>query len=232
MSILRYIVSLLCFLIGANIATGQSADTLTATPPGSKSWKPQALRIGLDLSQITRQIIFDEFTSLYELHADLGLRSYFVVVDYGHSESNRLGDGFDYSNKGNYIRMGIDANLLKNDPNQTVILFGLRYGISTFDDQLQFDRTDAFGNHQLVFETSGGRASWFEIDFGLKVKVWKQLYLGYTGRYKFGIELSGGQGLLPLDIPGYGQYQIDDSDTFGFNYYISWRIPFSRSDNL
>ena len=229
MSTLRYIVSLGCLLLWSQTVLGQSIDTLVITEPKEPvSWRPQALRVGLDLSQIARQIIFDEFTSLYEVHADLGLHNYFLVADYGHSASRRQQEDFDYSNQGNYVRLGLDVNFLKDDPNQTAIFFGIRYATSSFDDKLQFDRVDAFGSHQLIFETSASKASWFEVNAGLKVRIWKGLYLGYTARYKFGLQLKNKEGLIPLDIPGYGLYQIDDTDNFGFNYHVFWRFPFRK----
>ncbi|MGI9543584.1 MAG: DUF6048 family protein [Cyclobacteriaceae bacterium] len=217
-------------LLWSQTVLGQAVDTLVIDEPKEPiSWRPQALRVGVDLSQIARQIIFDEFTSLYEVHADLGLHNYFLVVDYGHAESKRQKEDFDYTNNGNYLRLGLDVNFLKKDRNQTVVFFGIRYATSTFKDMLEFDRVDAFGNHQLLFQTNGSKANWFEVNMGLKVKIWKGLYLGYTARYKFGLQLKNQNGLIPLDIPGYGKFQIDDTDNFGFNYHLFWRFPLSKS---
>ena len=61
---------------------------------------------------------------------------------------------------------------------------------------------------------------------GLKIRVVKQLYLGFTLRYKLFMSTSGAEDLRPYYIPGFGK-NIGTS-AFGFNYYVSYRLPFRK----
>jgi hypothetical protein len=61
---------------------------------------------------------------------------------------------------------------------------------------------------------------------GLKIRVVEQLYMGFTVRYKLLMETSGTSGLSLYYVPGFGKNI--GSSAFGFNYYISYRLPFRK----
>jgi hypothetical protein len=71
----------------------------------------------------------------------------------------------------------------------------------------------------------GMSANWYEANFGMKIRVWKDLYLGWAGRIKFAKKVSANDTSFDTYyIPGYG---LADSDSrWGFNYQIFYRIPF------
>jgi hypothetical protein len=65
--------------------------------------------------------------------------------------------------------------------------------------------------------------SWFELNAGLKARIYKPLYMGFTVRYKFLLNVQGAETLRPYFVPGFGRYI--DNNTWGFSYYLSFRIP-------
>ena len=128
---------------------------------------------------------------------------------------------------GNYWRLGADVNLLKKDPDRNMLFFGLRYARSSATEQIIYNGTDPyFGNVQYQITNSAVVGSWGEMVAGLRIKVWKEFWMGFTSRLKFGLAVRGAKELSPYYTPGYGV--IGDGITWGFNYQVFWRIPFDR----
>ena len=70
-------------------------------------------------------------------------------------------------------------------------------------------------------------AWWIELTTGLRVRLWKVLWLGYTGRFKFALSTDGTEEMIPHDVPGFGR--TDKETTWGFNYYVMLRIPIRKA---
>lgn len=163
----------------------------------------------------------------WEMNADVNVYKYYLAVDYGSWGRDYLSDVRKYENSGTYYRIGADINLLKKDPDNNMFFFGARYGRSSFYEQLSTSITDPiFGskNDQMYTNPNAG-ASWLELVTGLRVKIWKGFWMGYTARFKFGLSTWNTPGMIPSDVPGYG---TNDGSTWGFNYQLFWRIPFKK----
>ena len=70
---------------------------------------------------------------------------------------------------------------------------------------------------------------WYELTGGIRVKIWKMIWMGYTGRFKFGLKTNESGAMLPSDVPGYGR--TDKDNTWGFNYQIFFRIPVRKAQS-
>jgi hypothetical protein len=70
-------------------------------------------------------------------------------------------------------------------------------------------------------------AHWYELTAGIRVKMWKFFWMGYTGRFKFGLSTNATGNMIPSDVPGYGR--TDREQTWGFNYQLIFRIPIRKS---
>ena len=70
-------------------------------------------------------------------------------------------------------------------------------------------------------------AWWIELTAGLKVKIWKMLWFGYTGSLKFALSSDGTDEMLPHDVPGFGR--TNKPTTWGFNYYLMLRLPIRKA---
>ncbi|MBT1702624.1 DUF6048 family protein [Chryseosolibacter indicus] len=189
---------------------------------------PTGLRIGTDLISIVKSQTQDDFSG-WEINADVDLYRYLFEVDYGKSSRSYPGDSSAYSNDGNFWRIGLDANFLTRDEDRNVFFIGLRYGRARYSEQMSIiPRDENWGDGQRhTFSNNDLTAHWMELNGGLKVKIWEYVWLGFTGRLKFGLSENTSNPMLTHEVPGYGR---TDRDTYwGFNYYVFFRIPFRKA---
>lgn len=227
---MRYIISIIVIFVLSGTCAAQPTDTTEVSekvkdiiqPKDPDRWKPSGVRLGIDVVPAVQSFINDEFNSAYLIVADIDFHRYFFVAEYGTLDRNRIGTAGEYNVNGSYWRAGIDANLFKNDPDNSVLSIGLRYGRSRFSDQLQTTIFDEFyGPQDLIFSNSNLSGDWFELVAGLKVKIWK-FWLGYNFRLKLGIDDYLDQDFVPYEVPGYGL--AGESDYWEANYYLMYRI--------
>ncbi len=202
---------------------GQSAngDTLAA------KYIPTGIRIGYDLISAGKTYFQDNYKG-WEFQGDVDFNRYYLALEYGNSGMNRASDSASYANDGRYWRVGVDVNFLTKDPDQNMFFLGMRYGRSAFSETLDVVRYDPdWGLFSGTFHQNDASASWLELATGLRVRVWKLWWLGYTARFKFALNAKGSDNMIPFDVPGYG---FNDKDaTWGFNYYVMFRIPVRKS---
>jgi hypothetical protein len=194
-------------------------------------YAPSAVRVGGDPGMLLYRL-FSEKRSFFEAEGDIDIDRFFLVADWGLSGVTIEEPTYKYENDGTYRRFGIDINFMHDDPNLNVAFFGIRHGHSNFSDKLDY-KTQAVIQSDIKWpnttETTSNdwvRANWLELNTGLKIRVVKQLYMGFTVRYKLFLALKGTEDLRPYYIPGFGK-NIGTSAA-GFNYYISYRLPFRK----
>lgn len=197
-------------------------------PPKEKhSFIPTGIRFGTDLISIIATQAGNKFQG-WEANADIDFYRYYLTLDYGSWAKSLEAKNGHYENSGTYFRIGADINFLLKDPDHNMFFLGYRYGQSTFDDHMEYAYTDAFyGNVYPSSGNSGLRAHWMELTTGLRVKIWRFFWMGYTARFKFAPRVSTFTDFQPYDIPGYGLYER--KTYWGFNYQIFFRIPFKRT---
>lgn len=222
-SILKSSFSALLLLI---FATAHGQDELVMdTLKVRNKFLPMGLRIGTDLITGIKGYRSEKFNG-WEINADVDMYRYHVVMDYGRwavIEPMRNGQ---YDNDGKYFRFGVDVNFLKKDPDRNMFFLGFRYGRASFSDSAGYTYTDTYYKNvekYLVNTNLVGR--WAELTTGLRVKVWKFFWMGYTARMKFLPSVSGQRELISYDIPGYGV--ASRRLYWGFNYQLFFRIPFT-----
>lgn len=187
---------------------------------------PTGIRIGTDLIALGKTFGNSPLQS-WEVNADVDFGRYYLAVDYGNwSRTETLRNG-DYKNDGSYWRAGVDINFLLKDPDKNMFFIGFRYGRATYDEYLNYTATSTdFGDQQLSLSNTGATGGWGEMTVGLRVKIWKALWMGYTARMKIAPGTSGTGELETFDLPGYGL--ASDNVYWGFNYQVFWRIPFKK----
>jgi hypothetical protein len=186
-------------------------------------YRPTGIRIGTDAIAIARNF-YDKTYNGWEVNADADFSRYYLAVDVGSWSRKFLSDSSSYSNKGNYWRVGVDVNFLLKDPDRNMLFFGLRYGHSNFSESMSvLDADKIWGNFSNTYNNADVKAHWLELNTGLRVKIWRMIWVGYTARFKFGLKTKGYTDMIPSDVPGYGA--TDKDNTWGFNYQIFFRIP-------
>jgi hypothetical protein len=209
-----------------SVLTAQAQDDKKAYDSLRKIRKPTGVRIGTDLIMIGKTL-FDSPLTGWEVNADVDFGRFYLALDYGSwSRKDSLDNGY-YENDGRYLRVGVDVNFLLKDPDRNMVFLGFRYGRSSFDEQLTYLTTlDDFGDIETTVSNLNATAGWLELTGGLRVKIWKALWMGYTARLKFAPRVQGEEALKTYDIPGYGK--TSKSTYWGFNYQIFLRIPFKK----
>src|SRR5690606_36110636 len=124
-------------------------------------------------------------------------------------------------------RAGVDVNFLRYDPQRNVFFIGFRYARGKFSDNFEYITLDpVWGAIHGGEESTDARARWMDLTTGIRVKIWSFLWLGYTGRLKFGLEPFGTDSLIPHDVPGFGK--TFKETYWGFNYQVLIRLPIRK----
>jgi hypothetical protein len=219
--ILKLLINISVFVFLPFWASAQ-VDSLLQTDKKNK-YLPTGLRISTDALSIARNFYDDTFSG-WEVNADVDLNRFYFTVDYGNWSRTFDADSNDYSNDGRYFRIGADVNFLTKDPERNMFFLGLRYGRSVFSEELiLIDSDDLWGIKTETYTNNNVHASWFELTTGIKVKIYRAIWMGYTVRFKLGLSTGDTPNMLPHDIPGYGR--TDKESYWGFNYQIMFRIP-------
>jgi len=190
--------------------------------------KPKAFRVGTDLTNLGYTFFANNWTQ-YEFNADLEVASFFLVADYGILDRTWEDTNYKYNTNGNYARVGLDHNFFAKKEGDDVFFIGLRYGWSNYSEVFDTEVFDpVWGTSVLSESNQDVSARWFEAVLGLKVKIWKQLFLGMTGRLKLARKVTGDESLVSFEIPGYGR--AAESSYWGWNYNLYWRFPFKKAE--
>ena len=223
---LRFYIALVILLPLA--ASAQQTDSVkVASDSARNKFLPTGVRIGTDLISIGKSQYVKSFTG-WEVNADVDLYRYFLTVDYGSWGRTYTTDSLLYKNTGKYYRIGVDVNFLKKDTEKNAFFIGMRYGHSTFDEDFKVDYSDpTWGFLHQEYKNTNVKAHWLEMTTGIKVKMWKFIWMGYTARYKFALSMSKTSNLKPSDVPGFGR--TDKPVTWGFNYQLFFRIPVTKN---
>ena len=190
-----------------------------------RDWKPSMLKLNYDMVPAFSTLVGTERTG-QGFQASIDFDQFFFTAEYG-QESTRRGELFDYQNDGSYFSFGPEVNFMRKNTDGHGIIFGLRYAHSNFSDQLTFTRSgDYFGDEdaqtQVAVSNPDLKANWMEMTLGLTANVWKDMYMGYTVRYKILRQVKGIDGMAPYDVAGFGLYE--DNTAVRFNFYMGWAI--------
>ncbi|MCD8414517.1 DUF6048 family protein [Tenacibaculum dicentrarchi] len=227
----KYIISSYLLFVSVNGFSQKTAsseikkDTLTyKTRTG--------LRLGVDISKPALSIVDKSYSGL-EFVGDYRVsKNWYIAAEAGYEEEISFEDFTCSTAKGNFIRLGANYNAYKNwlDMNNEIYV-GFRYAAALFDQTLNSYKTNVgtpyFPSNTIkkpITET-GLTAHWTEIQLGIKVETFKNLFLSAGVSYKVMLHLNDQKNFKTLYAPGFNR--VFESHTgFGFNYSISYFIPF------
>ncbi len=220
--ILKYTFSLL-FLVLSFQVTAQ--DTISKVP------QRYGLRLGIDLHRLSKSLYDKEYTGL-EFTGDYRLtKKYYIAGELGNENRTIDDDRFNFTTKGSYFKVGFDYNAFENWLDmENMIFVGMRYGVSSFNHQLNsytiFDTSNYYGqNTQLSDRTFNGlSAQWVELLGGVKAELLDNLYLGFSLKINYLVNEKKPENFDNLYIPGFNK-TYDGKFGAGFNYSLSYFIP-------
>ena len=194
---------------------------------------PTGVRIGMDLISFGQGVETNGVRAItqadvrqWKFSADIDFYRYFLNIEYGIFDRQWDAPNSTYINKGSFLKIGPDVNFLHRDPDQSALFIGMRYAISNYEDNLQYNYSNVFWSDGSDFvDNSSLSSQWFEITTGIKVKLSTYIWMGYTARFQFNVnDNHASNELAPHWIPGYG-FAVNESD-WGFEYWLIFRIPF------
>lgn len=236
----RYFISIcLLFIFAESYSQEQKKDTLVTKQQDSIVYKTNyGLRLGIDISRPIIASFSNSYTG-YEIVGDYRIKkNLYIAAEVGYEEKTSAEDYTNSTSKGNYIRLGVNYNAYKNwlDMNNEIFV-GYRYGFSLFDQTLNSytpNVSDAENGNYFPanpninsITSTGLNAHWSELMIGLKAETFKNFYVSFSISYKMLMSVKDPKGYKSLFAPGFNR--IFESNTgFGFNYTISYLIPFSK----
>lgn len=228
----KYFISIwLFFVFGKSFSQEQKIDTII--------YKTNyGLRLGIDISRPIKSSFVGIYSG-FEIVGDYRIKkNVYIATEVGYEEKISIEDHSNSTSKGNYIRLGVNYNAYDNwlDMNNEIFV-GYRYGFSLFNQTLNSyipNVSDADNGNYFpsVLNTtsrlsSGLNAHWSELMLGIKAETFKNLYVSFSVSYKILMSVKQPEGFKTLFSPGFSR--VFESNTgFGFNYTLSYLIPFSK----
>ena len=230
---LKYIISIL-LLFTSFVATSQETKAKDTIEDVYKD--RYGIRLGIDIVQPIYSL-FDENKKGFEIVADYRVsKIFYAAAEIGYNDVTTFEDFYNFTTNGSYIKLGADVNVYKNWIGmENIILVGLRYGFSVFDQTLNqgIINADPFLPEEELADPvnyNGLNASWFSLVLGIKAEVAHNLFLGFSFSGNILLSSKEPENFKNLFIPGFNRVNVNNNG-FSFNYTISYLIPFYKKAN-
>ncbi len=183
--------------------------------------------VGIDLWDPMMRI-FGQSYGLVGLSAELNLHNRYipvVEVGLGNASSTPSNQNYTYHvGVSPYFRIGANYNFLYNSNPDYQFVAGLRFGWTRFDYQLRnVSISDPYwGQDQIVdFPTQTSSVTYLNVIFGLRVKIWKPISMGWNVRFRTILHETDQLDGKPWYIPGYGSRKGIITGSFSVFYTFS-----------
>jgi hypothetical protein len=217
--IYAYFISLLFILLCSSIPV-KAQDTIPIT---------LKIKVGIEVSgpaiyYTDKNILNAEGYVSVDLNEK---RSAFLALGYLNYKYSQY--NYSYLNKGSFMKIGMDFNLLKADKSQGKYFagIGLRYGLSRFNSETPFfDQINYWGQTSSSLPKKAYWGHFIEAAPGVRAEIFKNFSVGWTISIRALVYTSTGKDLKPVYFPGYGDGA--KSITAGMSYYLVWNIPYKK----
>lgn len=204
-------------------------DSVVAPPIKTDRY---GIRLGVDLYKLSRSFYDKDYTGL-EIVGDYRLsKKRYLAAEVGTENKTTDDTRLNFTTKGSYLKVGFDYNGYENWLDmENIISIGLRYGFSTFSQELNnyriYNSNPYFGETPPL--TSGRKfngltASWAEVVAGMKAKVFNNVFMGFSLRFNLLLSNKKPDGFDNLYIPGFNR-TYDGNFGVGFNYTVTYFVP-------
>ena len=237
----RFFINL-SLLLFAFLAFGQSKP-IDLNPKDSVEYKQSyGLSLGADLSRIIISSLNDNYNG-FEIVADYRLtQNLYVAAELGNENKTKQEDLFNFTTSGSYLKVGVNKNNYANWYGEhNLIYVGGRLAFSSFKNTLnnyQYFNTNRYWNTEdftngsdVTEEFSGLSATWLEGVFGTKVELFSNIYLGASIRLGIILSQNEDDRFPNLFIPGFNKVTKDSRFGVGYNYGVSYFLPFYKKKN-
>lgn len=150
----------------------------------------------------------------------------FPVFEAGLGVCDRTDDATDIHLKASapYFRLGVDYNFLKANKSRSRVFGGLRAAFTTFSyDIASPDMSDPVWHDKVGFNYTDVKSNmlWAELVFGLETKLWRNIHLGWSVRYRRRLHQKVSEPGQAWYVPGFGK---NDSSNFGGTFNLVFEL--------
>lgn len=190
------------------------------------------LIVGVDLYKATRSLYDSDYKGIAFVGDYRLTKKYYLFGEVGNENITVDDPQLNTTIKGSYAKVGFNYNVYTNWLDmENLITLGVRYGFSTFSEQLNsydiYNANPYFGQAPSVISGeihNGLTASWAEVAAGVNVKVFNNIYVGFSLQLKVLVTNVEPGNFENLYIPGFNR-TYDGNFGAGFNYTVSYFIP-------
>ncbi len=145
-------------------------------------------------------------------------------LNYKYSQYN-----YSYMNRGTFVRLGMDFNLLK--PDKSIGRYwagiGLRYGLSRYNSETPgFFKENYWGMTSSSIPSRNYWGHFVEVDPGVRTELFKNFSIGWTLSLRMLVHAGGSRDLRPIYLPGFGN--ATKTITAGVSYFLVWNIHYKK----
>jgi len=241
-----YILSFVTAMFVSSVCFGQEN-----TQPANSDEAPKPTKYISIEEQKEKLVFFQGFTLSFDLigpvtmlTTDYGTlegalrlnlkNTYFPIVEMGYGVCEKTDENtkVSFKTKAPYARIGCDINFLKDKFQDNRLYLGARYGISKFKyDVASPLMTDPIwgGSDTFIANDINCTSQWIEIVCGVQVKIWKNLHMGWSVRYKAEMSSTKNDFSKPTCIPGYGY--TTNSTCWGGTYNLIFDLNWGKKHN-
>ena len=201
------------------------------------------ISVGLDLWSLGNGLLGGNGTGSAVI-VDVNLKHrYFPVIELGYAASDKWSDnGIHCQTQAPYFRLGMDYNVFYGKKHGHMLFVGVRYAVSSFNYDVNSPSisdpiySEGLDNPHLPDDIWGGSVPyhhndmkstqhWGELNLGLRTRVWGNLYMGWSVRYRIRLKDTHSPYGSPWYVPGFGRY---DSSNLGVIYAITYKLPYKK----
>lgn len=223
--ILLFIISIIFCVLSSSAQNEIANDTVTKV-------QKYGLRVGVDLAKPLRTLVENGYSG-FEIIGDFRVtKKFYAAVELGNEKKDWIEPYVSSKTSGSYAKIGFDYNAYENWLGmQNSINLGLRYGFSTFSQELLSYRiyTDnpTFPAEvvDIPVEFNDLSAHWAEFVFSLKTEVLNNLYLSINLQLKRKLAETKPENFDNLYIPGFNRTYDYSEFGVGYGYTISYLVP-------
>ena len=190
---------------------------------------PLKIKIGMEVSGPAIHYS-DKNISNTEAYLSIDLnekRSAIIALGYLNFKYSQY--NYAYLNKGGFLRIGMDFNLLNADKSMGKYFagIGLRYGLSRFNSEIPvFEKGNYWGLTSSSISRSSYWAHFVEASPGVRAEIFNHFSVGWLISIRMLLHSGSSKDLRPVYFPGFG----NGTKTFstGIGYFIVWNIPYKK----
>ena len=188
--------------------------------------------LGVDLFKLARTSYDDNYSG-FEINGDIRYNDYlYFAAEIGNDNSTFEEPNLQVESSGSYIKLGANRNFYTNWIGmQNMIYGGFRIGLSSYSQTLKefnfytIDNTFEPETQIVDREFNNLSAVWTELQFGLRVELFKNVFAGAHVQLKFLISETDLQNFDNIYIPGFNITNDLNSIGAGWGYSLRYLIP-------